>query len=142
MVISTFFKDGLLIDKYKIALGKTLQQFGENITGNYVNLSEGDTLIMTYKSIEFCFKSEKLIYWQIDTHRLHLSFGGTKTISKVNFADFLKFLNQSKIEWIFQRELCFNDQIAVRIVATKIDFIFAFDSRVDGKVAIIGSYAE
>lgn len=138
MDIDFLLNKGLKINDTVITNSLNLEYFETFAKNHFVNSETQSTKIVTYRGIELCFKGKQISYWQIEEDPDKNLDKALQEIFKMNFKQFLKFLQDKKIEWEFTTKLCFSNQLSVVIKDTRINFLFDFEEEVDGLMIIIG----
>lgn len=141
MDIDFLLKQGLEVNGIIITNRFRLDDFETLVEDNFINSNEGNTKIITYQGIEFCFINEEISYWQIENDSDKKFDKELQAIFKMNFNSFLKLLESKGIVWDFNAKLCFSNQLSVRIKNTLIEFLFDFEDKTEGELVIIGHHS-
>lgn len=141
MNIDFLLKKGLVVNGIIITDGFRLDDFETLVEDYFINSNEENTKIITFQEIEFCFVNQEISYWQIENDSDKKIDKELQAIFKMNFNSFLKLLESKEIVWDFNTKLCFSNQLSVRIKNTLIEFLFDFEDKTEGELAIIGHHS-
>lgn len=135
-------KDYIKIYDQKIFIGETIHQIEEKINCNlFISLKNNDSTIISENDFQLFFKQNSLYMWTISPDTSFFNFNLKKVkLSSMKLNSFLKILFKKNIQWEFNQNLTFSDQLCIRL-DNNVHFIFAFDkANPKGSLSKIGFY--
>lgn len=105
----------------------------------FVSQQFDNSLIISEKDFQLYFESNKLFMWVLIPHNSFFKYNSQKIYLKnITFNKFLKIIYQKKIDWNFQQELTFLNQICIK-TSNGLNFIFTFNlESQDGILSKVG----